>query len=101
MADQSEGAEPSDPMGDVLSSGDGSAAPASEDASESDSFTEVTTKSWLQRLLEAAIGVVVGLVFVLVTVIGLFWNKGRAVQTARSLAEGAGLVVEADPGRVD
>ena len=31
----------------------------------------------------------------------LFWNEGRAVQTQRSLTEGAGLVVSADPARVD
>ena len=31
----------------------------------------------------------------------LFWNEGRAVQTERSLTEGASLVVSVDPARVD
>ena len=31
----------------------------------------------------------------------LFWNEGRAVQTQRSLTEGASLVVSVDPARVD
>jgi hypothetical protein len=31
----------------------------------------------------------------------LFWNEGRAVQTARSLTEGAGLVVSVGPDKVD
>jgi hypothetical protein len=34
-------------------------------------------------------------------VVGLFWNEGRAVQTAKSLAEGASTVVSVDAGSVD
>lgn len=33
--------------------------------------------------------------------IGLFWNEGRAVQTQRSLDEGAGLVVSLTPDIID
>ncbi|MBU0726332.1 MAG: TMEM43 family protein [Alphaproteobacteria bacterium] len=39
------------------------------------------------------IGVLIGLLLILACTVGLFWNEGRAVTTARSLEEGAGLVV--------
>lgn len=67
----------------------------------SDSFTEVTTKSWGSRLGESIKGVLFGLVLIVGSCVFLFWNEGRAVQTERSLTEGAGLVVSADPARVD
>jgi transmembrane protein TMEM43 len=67
----------------------------------SDSFTEVTTKSWGSRLGESIKGVLFGLVLIVGSSIFLFWNEGRAVQTQRSLTEGASLVVSVDPARVD
>src|SRR5262245_44393614 len=67
----------------------------------SDSFTEVTTKSWGSRLGDSIKGVLFGLVLVAGSGVFLFWNEGRAVQTQRSLTEGASLVVPADPARVD
>ena len=67
----------------------------------SDSFTEVTTKSWGSRIGESIKGVLFGLVLVVGSCIFLFWNEGRAVQTERSLTEGASLVVPVDPSRVD
>jgi hypothetical protein len=67
----------------------------------SDSFTETTTKSWTSRIAESIKGVLFGFVLVIGACIFLFWNEGRAVQTARSLAEGAGLVLSVDPARVD
>ena len=67
----------------------------------SDSFTEVTTKSWGSRLGESIKGVLFGLVLIVGSCIFLFWNEGRAVQTQRSLTEGASLVVPVDPARVD
>ena len=67
----------------------------------SDSFTEVTTKSWGSRLGESIKGVLFGLVLIVGSCILLFWNEGRAVQTQRSLTEGASLVVSVDPARVD
>lgn len=66
-----------------------------------DTFTEVTTQSWGSRIVDSIKGVAFGLVLVIVASIGLFWNEGRAVQTQRSLAEGAGLVLDIDPSRVD
>jgi hypothetical protein len=67
----------------------------------SDSFTETTTKSWGSRLGNSIKGVLFGLVLIVGSCIFLFWNEGRAVQTQRSLTEGASLVVSADPARVD
>jgi hypothetical protein len=46
-------------------------------------------------------GVLFGLVLVGGAGVFLFWNEGRAVQTQRSLAEGASLVASVDTARVD
>ncbi len=46
-----------------------------------------------QSLLGSFKGVLVGIIFVPVSFIGLFWNEGRAVKTAESLAEGAKSVI--------
>jgi hypothetical protein len=67
----------------------------------SDSFSETTTKSWGEKIAESIKGVLVGVGLIAASIGGLFWNEGRAVQTARSLTEGAGLVVQANSARVD
>jgi hypothetical protein len=67
----------------------------------SDSFTEVTTRSWTTRIGESIKGVLFGLVLIGGSGVFLFWNEGRAVQTQRSLAEGASVVMSVDPARVD
>jgi hypothetical protein len=64
-------------------------------------FTETTNQGWLSRLGNAIIGVVVGLVLIPVSVFLLFWNEGRAVHTARTLAEGKSAVVTVDGSKVD
>jgi hypothetical protein len=64
-------------------------------------FTETTTTTWLERIKGAFAGILVGLLLIPASSILLFWNEGRAVQTARSLAEGAGLVTAAPADRVD
>ena len=63
----------------------------------SDSFTEVTNTSWFSRIKSALSGVLIGLGLVLAAIVALFWNEGRAVKTAISLTEGAGLVQTIDP----
>jgi len=73
----------------------------SDSSDSSDSFTETTTKSWGSRIGDSIKGVLFGLVLVVGSCIFLFWNEGRAVQTQRSLTEGASLVVPVDPARVD
>lgn len=59
----------------------------------SDSFTVTTRKSWFSRIGSSISGVLFGLVLILVGIVLLFWNEGRAVVTAQSLAEGKGIVV--------
>ncbi|MDB5415201.1 MAG: hypothetical protein JWR10_3536 [Rubritepida sp.] len=60
--------------------------------STSDSFTQTTSQSWFSRIGGALTGLLIGLVLLPVAGFLLFWNEGRAVQTARSLTEGAGMV---------
>ena len=67
----------------------------------SDSFTETTHTSWFSRLGQSIKGVLFGIVLIAVATILLFWNEGRAVQTARSLDEGAGVVVSVEPAKVE
>jgi hypothetical protein len=67
----------------------------------SDGFREVTSVSWFGRIRRSAGGIVFGLVLLVAMVIGLFWNEGRAVTTARSLEEGAGLVRSVPTDRID
>jgi len=65
------------------------------------SFTETTRQTWFSRIGGALTGILAG--FVLLPVAGflLFRNESRAVQTARSLAEGAGLVLSITAERPD
>ena len=65
------------------------------------SSEKIVTISWLERLKQSVGGMVFGLVLIVAMVIMLFWNEGRAVQTARSLAEGAGLVVSVSSASVE
>ncbi|MBB6467300.1 hypothetical protein HNQ96_003179 [Aminobacter lissarensis] len=67
----------------------------------SDQFREVTSVSWFGRIRRSVGGVLVGLILVLAMVAVLFWNEGRAVTTARSLAEGAGAVVSVPVDKID
>lgn len=69
--------------------------------SGNDSFTETTHASWLGRIGQSIIGVLIGLALIIGAAILLFWNEGRAVQTARSLTEGEHAVIDADPGKVE
>jgi len=67
----------------------------------SDTFTKVTHQSWFGRIGNSFAGVLVGLLLIVVMVGVLFWNEGRAVQTEKALAEGAGLVVSVANAPVD
>lgn len=66
-----------------------------------DSFTETSSRSWMSRLGDSIKGVLFGVLMVAGSTVLLFWNEGRAVQTIRSLDEGAGVVVDVTPARVD
>lgn len=86
---------------DASSSPLDSSGPASDTAFHNDTFVETESKSWLGKLMDAVVGVGIGMLLVIATCVGLFWNEGRAVQTARSLAEGGAVMVEADAERID
>jgi hypothetical protein len=64
-------------------------------------FTQTTHQSWFSRLGGAMGGLVFGLILLPVAAYLLFWNEGRAVQTARSLTEGAGQVQSVPAERPD
>nr|WP_314072825.1 TMEM43 family protein [uncultured Roseococcus sp.] len=66
-----------------------------------DVFTSTSSKSWFSRLGGAFTGLLVGIVLIPLAGWLLFWNEGRAVQTARSLTEGAGLVQSVSADRPD
>lgn len=63
--------------------------------------TVVTSQSWFSRLGNSIVGSLIGLLLVIGMVGLLFWNEGRAVKTAKALAEGAGAVITVDAGKVD
>ena len=65
------------------------------------SYTETTHTSWFRRIQQSITGVLFGLVVLVAAIVGLFWNEGRAVTTAKSLEEGAGIVVSVPAGAVD
>ncbi|WP_127521561.1 TMEM43 family protein [Mesorhizobium sp. Z1-4] len=67
----------------------------------SDQFTETTSVSWFGRLRRSVGGILFGLILLVGMVMLLFWNEGRAVTTARSLAEGAGIVVSVSADAVN
>lgn len=61
-----------------------------------DSFTETTSQSWFSRIGDSLVGVLVGIGLFLAAFPLLFWNEGRAVHTARALAEGRAAVITVD-----
>jgi hypothetical protein len=67
----------------------------------SDSFVETTSKSWFGRIGQSVLGVLFGIILVIGAIALLFWNEGRAITTARSLAEGGKVVVDVAPAPVD
>jgi hypothetical protein len=66
----------------------------------SDSYSEVTQQSWFSRIGNSIKSVLFGAILFIVSIPLLFWNEGRAVHTAQSLAEGKGVVVDTLPDRV-
>lgn len=67
----------------------------------SDTLVTVETKSWFSRIGSSLTGLLIGPLIVLGAIVLLFWNEGRAIGTARSLAEGAGLVASVAATAVD
>ena len=66
-----------------------------------DSFREVTSRSWFNRIGGAVKGVVFGLVLLLGAFALLFWNEGRAVERYKTLEEGGGAVISVAADKVE
>ena len=68
----------------------------------SDSGERIVEKpSWVQRLGSSFKGVLTGFGLFIAGIILLFWNEGRAVDTAQRLKEGAAAVVEVSADQID
>jgi Transmembrane protein 43 len=67
----------------------------------SDSFNEVTTEGYGQRLGGSLVAALFGIILVPVSVILLYWNEGRAVNAATALGRGASEIVEVSATAVD
>lgn len=61
----------------------------------------VENPSWVQRLGSSFRGVLIGFVLFIAGFPILFWNEGRAVDTAKRLNEGAGAVVDVPADKID
>jgi hypothetical protein len=70
-------------------------------ANDGDEVVETTETSWLSRLGQSFAGVIFGVLLIVGACVLLFWNEGRAVKTARSLSEGAGLVQTVSADKID
>jgi hypothetical protein len=57
-------------------------------------YTKTTTTGFGTRIKNALSGIIVGPILVIASIYFIFSNEANSVQTARSLAEGAGQVVE-------
>jgi len=58
------------------------------------SFTETSTQSWESILIGSIKSVFVGVILLLIALVALWFNEGRAVKTAKGLTEGASQVVD-------
>src|SRR5947208_2943285 len=74
---------------------------SSDTGGGADSVTEVTTTSWLQRLLQSFIGGLIGILLVIGSIVLLWWNEGRAVEAVRALDQGAHSIMEVHADAVD
>lgn len=66
-----------------------------------DSFSEISNESWFSRIGNSFKGILVGLLLFVIAFPLLWWNEGRAVQTAQSIAEGGKNVVSVTADKVD
>lgn len=66
-----------------------------------DSFTEVTHQSWGSRIGGSLKGILFGLLLFIAAFPLLFWNEGRAIQTQKSLEEGAAAVIPVSADVID
>jgi hypothetical protein len=67
----------------------------------SDAYEVATEKSWFSRISQSLGGLVFGPVLIIIAVVLLFWNEGRAVRTFKSLKQGEASVVNISADVVD
>ena len=58
-----------------------------------DTYAEVTRRSWFQRMGNAFAGIVFGVVLLVGSFVLLFWNEGRTIRRQRALKEGLATVI--------
>src|SRR5690242_6093913 len=66
-----------------------------------DSFSQSSSTSIFGRLIESFKTVLIGLILFAASFVVIFWNEGRAVRTAKSLAEGAKVVLSVGVATID
>ena len=66
-----------------------------------DSYSTSGNESWFTRIKNAIVGVLIGIIMFIASFPVLFWNEGRAVRTAQSLAEGSKSVISVGSDKVD
>lgn len=66
-----------------------------------DFYAEESYQSGFSRLVGSIVGVLFGILLFIVSFPLLFWNEGRAVKTAKSLEEGAAMVISVSSDKVD
>ena len=66
-----------------------------------DSYSEVTNVSWFSRLRQSITGVLVGILFFLLSFPIIYWNEGRAVAQDKALKGGAKSVISVPSEKVD
>lgn len=66
-----------------------------------DQVAEVTRTSWFGRIGNAFKGIVIGMVFICIAVVLLWWNEGRSVKRHRDLQDGRASVVSVQNDSVD
>ncbi len=60
-----------------------------------------TSQNWISRLGGSIKGIIFGVLLLIVAIVLLFWNEGRAVKMNKALNEGQGVVVSANIDSVD
>ena len=55
------------------------------DGYEGSGSSETSRQGWIERMGKAFAGILIGLILIPVALVVMFWNEGRAVQTANSL----------------
>ena len=63
--------------------------------------TIITNQSWFSRIGSSARNVIFGFIFIIASIILLFWNEGNAVNVEKSLKEGASAVTSVSSSKID